>query len=159
MALSLENALLVRQKVKSALMDANPGIQEQFKDLFQYLSTQGKNPDLQFVAFAGASADDAGGVVLADAATKLYAAYGKKTATATDSYLHFLDDATDDAGLATDGRLLIPFLIASEQACAFYATGLTMATGVVAKTYTDWDGTTDSAAGDSPNGFIIIGAA
>jgi hypothetical protein len=34
-----------------------------------------------------------------------------------------------------------------------------MAAGVVAKSYTDWDGTTDTSAGDAPNGFAIVGAA
>ena len=159
MALTLEAGNKVWQKVKMALEDANPAAQTAFKGFKEWMAQQRSNPDLQFVAFAGASIDDAGGAVLADAACKLYAWYGKKTATATDAYLVLLDDATDDAGGATDARVSAGFLVASEPQFGFYPFGLPMAAGLVGKTYTDYDGVTDSTAGDSPNGFVIIGAA
>ena len=52
MALSLENALLVRQKVKIAMgigVGADPSIVESGKELFNYLATQRKNANLQFI--------------------------------------------------------------------------------------------------------------
>lgn len=159
MALSLQSGVLTWQKVRQALTDANPAAAGAFKALREWLVSQNGNPDLQFIAFAGADVDDAAGKVLADAACQLYGWYGKKTATATDSYLVLLDDATDDAGGATDARVSVGFLVASEPQFGIYPNGLPMATGVVGKTYTDYDGVTDSTAGDSPNGFIIIGAA
>jgi hypothetical protein len=161
MALSLENSLLVWQKTRIALdtFAANQVIRAAFKALKEQLAGVGGNPDLQFVVFANTSVDDASGLVLADAACKLYAVFAKKQATATDAYLSILDDATDDTGVATDVRMVLPFLVASHQVVAVDPAGIDMATGVVAKSYTDWDGTTDSSAGDAMDGFIIIGAA
>lgn len=159
MALSLENSNLVAQKTKLALEDAHPMAQEAFGAFKRYLASQGGNPDLQFIPFAGASIDDAGGQVLADAACKLYGWYGKKPDAATDAYLVLLDDATDDAGGATDARVSAGFLVAKQANFGIYPNGLPMAAGVVAKSYTDYDGVTDSTAGDAPNGFVIIGAA
>ena len=60
MPLSLENANSVKQKVKIALTNAHPVHQGVFKALFEYLATQGLNPDLQFVAFTEAQCDAAG---------------------------------------------------------------------------------------------------
>lgn len=161
MSLSLENSNLVWQKVKASLdsLGADSVTIAAMKALKEKLAGVGGNPDLQFVAIAATSVDDASGSVLADAACKLYAVFGKKQATATDVYLSILDDATDDTGVATDVRVILPFLAASHPALFIEASGLDMATGVVAKAYTDWDGTTDSSSADTPNGFIIIGAA
>jgi hypothetical protein len=161
MALSLENSNLVWQKAKISLesLGADSVTIAAMKALKEKLAGVGGNPDLQFVPIAGTDADDASGKVLADVACKLYAVFGKKTATATDSYLSILDDATDDTGVATDVRAVLPFLEASHKVLFVEPDGLVMATGVVAKAYTDWDGTTDSSAGDAPNGFAIIGAA
>jgi hypothetical protein len=64
MALSTENANLVWQKVKMALMDASPAVQQQFADLKMYLSTQGRNPDLQFIPFTETQAIANGGTDL-----------------------------------------------------------------------------------------------
>lgn len=161
MALSLQNSNLVWQKAKIALdsLGAGPVATAALRALKEKLAGVGGNPDLQFVAIDATAIDDASGSVLADAACKVYGVYAKKTATATDVYLAILDDATDDTGVATDVRAIIPFLEASHEAIVIDPAGVAMGTGVVAKTYTDWDGTTDSAAGDSPNGFVIIGAA
>jgi hypothetical protein len=161
MSLSLENSNLVAQKTKIALesLGASSVAVAAFKALKEKLAGVGGNPDLQIIVFAGTSADDASGIVLADAACKLYAVYGKKTATATDAYLAVLDDAADDTGVATDVRAILPFLEASHEAFIIDPAGVVMAAGVVAKSYTDWDGTTDTSAGDAPNGFAIVGAA
>lgn len=161
MAISLESAGRVRQKVYASTR--NHLVYQCLKALFLHLAMHKGNPDLQYVPFLGTSIDDAGGQVLADAACTLYAVYGRKgtldmrtAGTATDSYLVLFDDATDDTGAGTDGRLVLPFLTASEEVFWCSPDGIAMATGVVAKAYTDFDGTTDSTAGDAPNGFVII---
>lgn len=163
MAISLESANKVRQKTYALGLD--PLAYASSKAFFQYWATHKGNADLQFLPFAGTSADDATGVVLADAACTVYFVYGRKgtldqrtAGTNTDSYLVIFDDATDDAGAGTDGRLVLPFLNASDSVFWFGPQGIPCAAGVVAKAYTDFDGTTDSSAGDAPNGFVIIGA-
>jgi hypothetical protein len=158
MAVTYESAGRVRQRARE--YTKSPAIFFALKALFLYLATTKKNPDLAFLSFDSASIDDAGGQVLADAATTVYAVYGKKRAAAdTDSYLVLLDDATDDAGGATDARVSIDFQSGEDEAFLLFPNGIDMATGVVAKAYTDYDGTTDSSAGDAPDGFVIVAAA
>jgi len=157
MALTVESAGKVRQKARE--FSKSPGIFYMLKQLFLYLAANKGNPDLAFLPIDATSVDDAGGQVLVDAACIVYAAYAKKAATTTDVYLVLFDDATDDSGGATDGRVVLPFLAASEEAFYFNPAGLSMAAGVVAKAYTDFDGTTDSTATDCPDGFAIVAAA
>lgn len=161
MSLSLENSNLVWQKVRIALdtLGADSVARGAFKALKEKLASVGGNPDIQFVPIINTEVDDASGKVLADAACKLIAVFAKKTATATDAYLSILDDATDDTGVATDVRVVLPFLEASHQVTFIDPNGIAMATGVVGKSYTDWDGTTDTSAGDAMDGFILIVAA
>lgn len=156
MALTTESAGRVRQKVREAVK--SPAIYGALKNLFLYLSIYKKGTDLAFLPFTSTSIDDAGGQVLVDAANTLYAVYSKKRATATDAYLVIFDDATDDAGGATDARIVLPHLVASDEAFYICPQGIAMGTGVVAKSYTDFDGTTDSSAGDAPDGFVIVSA-
>lgn len=162
MAISLESANKVRQKTYGAGLD--PLVYAQLKAFFQYWATHKGNADLEFIPFAGTDADAAGGTVAADAACTLYAVYLRKGSldqltdgTATDAYISIFDDATDDAGAGTDGRLTLPSLTAGESSLYLNPTGIAMATGVVVKAYTDFDGVIDSTAGDAPNGFLIIG--
>lgn len=162
MAISLESANKVRQKTYGAGL--NPLVYAQLKAFFQFWATHKSNADLQFIPFDGTDADAAGGKVLADAACTLYAVFlekgnlGNETdGTATDAYIWLLDDATDDAGAGTDGRIALPSLTVDEQSLYLSPAGIVMATGVVVKAYTDIDGVTDSTAGDAPNGFVIIG--
>lgn len=162
MAISLEAASKVRQKTYALGLD--PLVYAQLKAFFHYWADHKGNADLQYIPFLGTSIDDSGGQVLADAACTLYAVYSRKgtldqrtAGTATDAYLALFDDATDDAGAGTDGRLTLPSLTASESNFWCSPSGIVCATGVVAKSYTDFDGTTDSSAGDAPNGFVIIG--
>lgn len=164
MAISLESAGKVRSKVYE--YGLNSLVFNQVKAFFQFWASHKGNADLQYVPFLGTTIDDANGQVLADAACTLYAVYGRKgtldgrtDGTGTDSYLVIFDDASNDAGGATDARLVLPFLIADEQQFWASHTGIACAAGVVAKAYDDFDGTTDSSAGDAPNGFVIIAAA
>ncbi len=162
MAISLESASRVRAKARA--LDLDTLAFYTLKGWFLDWAQRKNNADLQFIPFASTSIDDAGGQVLADAACTLHVVYARKgsldqrtAGTATDSYLVIFDDATDDAGAGTDGRLVLPLMVASESAIYASCQGIVMGTGVVAKAYTDFDGTTDSSAGDAPNGFVIIG--
>ena len=124
-----------------------------------HLSQTKGNPDLKFVPFLATDIDDASGSILADAACKVYAIFAFKLNTATDVFLQIIDDATDDTlAAATTIVTVIPLTGGNDVATAFFPMGLPMAAGVVAKAYTEFDGTTDSSSADTPNGFIIIGA-
>ncbi len=156
MALTTESAGRVRTKARE--YTRSPLILNSLKALFMYLSSYKKDTNLAFLPFDSTLIDDATGSVLCDAACTVYAVYGKKRNTATDSYLVIFDDATDDAGAATDARIVLPFLVGNDEAFAVFPAGIAMGTGVVGKAYTDFDGTTDSSAGDAPDGFVIVSA-
>ena len=81
MAVVLENSQLVWQKVKNALANATPATQDAFQGLRKYLSTQGRNPDLQFIAYSEAQAIASAGTDLTGAACKVYGWYGKASRT------------------------------------------------------------------------------
>ncbi len=158
MATALESAVKVRQKAR--LYTQHPAIFFTLKGFFHYWATNKDNADLQLVTYEGTDAEAAGGDDTGiDAAHTVYVFYGKKPAAKTeDVYLYLFDDATNDAGAGTDGRANLVFLGASDEAIAVYPMGLPMTAGLVVKAYTDFDGTTDSTAGEAPNGFVIIGA-
>lgn len=157
-AASFESPNKTWQRVAWALAGASPAAQAQFKALKMWLSTQKGNPQLQFLPFNAAGIITATGQALVGSAVTLYGVYSKKLATATDVYLVIFDDATDDAGAATDARVVLPHLVSGDEAIYIGPQGIAMPSGVVAKAYTDFDGTTDSAVGDAPNGFCIIGS-
>lgn len=160
MALALENSNLVWQKVKTALSNANPATQMAFEGLKKYFAQQLRNPNLQFLPYTGTSTEASTGQDMGvDAACRVVAFWGKKTATAEDVYLYVFDDATNDAGAGTDGRCNLVFIEASQEAFAMYPTGIPIVDGIVVKAYTDFDGTTDSTSGAAPNGFLILAAA
>lgn len=154
MAVTYESAGKVRQKTRE--FSQSPAIFFALKALFLYLATTKKNPDLAFLPYNATSIAGASGQVLADAATTVYAVYGKKRNTATDAYLVLLDDATDDSGGATDARVSLAFQDGRDELFLIFPNGLDMAAGVVAKAYTDYDGTTDSTAADCPDGYVIV---
>lgn len=157
MALTVENANKVWEKAKAALAGASPVAQAQFKALKLWLATQKNIQELAILPFVSTSVDDATGQVLVDAACTVYGMYSKKLNTATDVYIELFDDATDDAGAGTDGRVVLPHLVGNDECVFVSPQGLPMAAGVVAKAYTDFDGTTDSSSADCPNGFVIVG--
>lgn len=156
MAISIESANKVRQKTRAITL--NPLVFESLKAFFHYHATNKANADLQLLLVDDADVTGTDGVVLADAPAVVYVAYIKKRATATDSYFKLFDDITDDS-TTTDARLIVGLLEASESQIALFPSGLTMATGIVATSHTNATGTTDSTAGDSGDGFLIIGAA
>lgn len=156
MALSLESAGRVRQKTRALTLD--PSVFLALKGFFAYWASNKQNADLQLIPIADADVTSSAGVVLADAPATVYVAYIKKGSTATDSYFKLFDDITDDT-TTTDQRLSVGLLEASEEHLAIFPKGLTMATGIVGTSHTQAEGATDSTAGDSGNGFLIVGAA
>ena len=155
MAITLEAANLVRQKTRMYVRD--PYVLGILKTFFHNHATNKANADLQLVYVDDADTTGTNGVVVADAACVVYVAFVRKRATATDSYFKLFDNATVDT-TTTDQRLSIALLEASEDQIMVFPDGLTMANGVVATSHTEAQGTTDSTAGDSGDGFIILGA-
>ena len=155
MAISIQSAGLVRQKALE--YTKSPLVFRTLQDFFSYHASAKNNADLQLILLDDTDLTGTDGVVAADAACTLYFVWLKKRATATDSYLKLYDDATDDS-TAGNERVTIATLEASEDHLVVFPKGLTMATGIVATSHTSANGTTDSTAGDSGDGFIIIGA-
>lgn len=155
MAITLESANLVRQKTRMYTRD--PFVLGILKTFFHNHSTQKRNPDLQIVLIDDADTTGTNGVIVADAACTVYVAFVRKRATATDSYFKLFDNATVDT-TTTDQRLSMALLEASEDQIMVFPDGLTMAAGIVATSHTQAEGSTDSTAGDSGDGFIILGA-
>jgi hypothetical protein len=157
MALALESPSLVQRKAFT--FAKGPLCHKALDGFFKWWAANRGNADLELVPYTGTSIEGASGEDMAkDGAFRVYAFYGKKTDTAEDVYVYFFDDASNDAGGGTDGRGQLVFLEAKAEAIALYPQGIPMATGLVVKAYTDFDGTTDTTAGAAPNGFVIIGA-
>lgn len=169
MALSTQNANLVRQKVYNALQNqtgtsagsGDPSAWYAFKAFFLNMAANKGNPDLQFYAFNATDAvagdgEDTG----IDAACKLYAVYVKKTATATDTWFRVYDDADNDSEVIGDAVIEVALKDAGDLFYAFYPNGEAIADGVVVTfTTTPGDTTTQSSAADAGNGFLVLGAA
>lgn len=157
MALALESSSRVAQRV--ATYYKGPFASRAFDSFFKDWAANHGNADLQIVRYLGTNIEGASGEDEGvDVAHRVYAFYGKKTNTAEDAYIYFFDDASDDTGAGTDGRGQLVLLEASTEAFVFYPSGIPMAAGIVVKSYTDFDGVTDTTAGAAPNGFVIIGA-
>lgn len=154
MALTLENANLVWQRVQIALdsLGANKANREAFRALKAYLSQEQRNPNLQFVAFA----DLTGDTVIADAATQVYGIFLKKRATATDAFFKAVDHATTAAG--TTFYLCVELANASEQLALIFPGGIPQSAGTTIVSSTTDTGGTDSTSGDGPDGFFVLGA-
>lgn len=170
MAVEVENANLVRQKVKAALGSANPAAQGAFEGLQKYLAAQKGNPDLQFISFSDAQITTATGYSPVGAACKLYGAYVRKsgtsgTGTGTDSWLTIANDTTN----TTDALKFVALMtsvgsapaskIRGDEAFAIYPDGLPFGTDLTLSGETSAQDGTESTAGDAGNGFVIIGAA
>ena len=126
-----------------------------------FLATQAFNPNLQFLTFTDAQVTTAGGVLLGTGTPRLYVIYAKKTGTsgvgtATVSYLKFYDNATDDTTASAE-RIALPLLAAAEEVLYISPTAVAYANGIAVGADTTIAGTTDSTAGDSGNGFVIVG--
>lgn len=158
MALTVQDGVLVWQKVKNALVGANPAAQDAFRTLRVYLATQGLNPQLQFCPFAAEDATTNLGVSLVGGACTLYGWYckGRRTTGTTSSFMA-LHDAADNS--ATTTTIVTSRFKATGQ--AFYwasAAGIAFATDVVISAATAVGGATESSTADAGDGFVIVGA-
>lgn len=158
MALTVQDGVLVWQKVSKALLGANPATQAAFRDLKNYLTTQGQNPQLQFVPYTAAQATTDGGTSLVGGACTLYGWYGKTARTSgTTSAFEAIHDAASNA--ATTTTIDTARTKATGQSFAIlHPTGVALATDAVISSATAVGGATESAAADASNGFIIVGA-
>jgi hypothetical protein len=156
MALAVESANKVWQRVNAALANASPAAVAQFQALKRTLAQDYRNPDLQFVPITEAQADAAGGTAVMDAACRVIGVYLKKEASATDNWFWLYDDATND-GTAGDALVGLPLLEASKEVMFIAPAGVPAGTGIVVTQYTAGLGTTDGS--DGGNGFLILAAA
>jgi hypothetical protein len=162
MAVEVESANLVRQKVKLSLQNASPVAQAAFDGLHKYLATQGNNPDLQFIAVSDALLTTSTGYSPIGAACKLYGVYFKKngtsgTGTGTDSWLTIANDASN----VTDTTKFVALMtsVSNDEVFAVYPAGLPFGTDLTLSGETSAQDGTESTAGDSGSCFVIIGAA
>ena len=162
MALSLEAANLVRQKVYAAIQGGdNPSAKTRLwwttaRTFFDQWVDQGNNT-LQFLPYSEVDADVANGTPLADAACKVYLFYVNKRGTATtENTTKLFDNATVDT-TTTDQALSLQTAASGQEAMMIYPTGFSMAAGVTVTQHTTPEGTTDGS--DGGDGFVVIGAA
>ena len=163
MALTLEAAPQVWQRVDYFLRnsDANPAIVGQFKALKDYIVQQKGNPTLQFIPFEDADVVAATGFSPIGAVTStVYGVFfiknGTGVGTATDSWL-ILGNASTNTVDATKFVALMTS-VADQQVAAYYPNGLIFGTDLTISGETSAQDGTESTAGDSGTGFVIVGA-
>lgn len=159
MAIALQDGVLVWQKVKNALVGANPAHQNAFRVLREYLATQGGNPQLQFVPYsAELITTNAGYSPDVDAAT-LYGVYGKgrRTSGTTKAFFQLFAQADNTASttLIIYGTRLA---VTGQSFAATFPTGIAFETELTVACDTTVAGDTESSAADACDGFVLIGA-
>jgi hypothetical protein len=159
MAIALQDGVLVWQKVAKALANANPASQKAFYDLKTYLTTQGQNPQLQFVPFTAAQITTAGGYSPDVDACTIYGVYGKarRTTGTTASFIQLFNQADNTASTT-----LITFVnrvnAVGQQFAAIFPTGYPHTTELTIAADTTVAGDTESSSADAVDGFVIVGA-
>jgi hypothetical protein len=152
MALTLERILDVKRRTR---MDSRkPGITETLRALWKHMEQVG-NIDLQFVPLDYFPRADQ---VIADVACRLYALmYVVPTAGTTAQWIKASNHATVAAAA---GDLVIAIMAttgAGAAACVVWPDGLKFDTGITTASHTSLAGSTDTATGDAPQGFAIVG--
>lgn len=158
MAITLENANAVWQRVNIASQGMSPWVRQQLKVLKQALSQDFRNKDLQFVAFDRTTNGSDGGnadAVIADAACRVVAIVGRKYTTATSAYLKASNHAS---AIQAQGEIILNANEASEEVVYTNPKGHPMSTGVTLATVTAYNGTTRNTTAASFDGFVIIAA-
>jgi hypothetical protein len=185
MALTLESQNLSWQRIRLYLdaLQSSPaaqganGTMKAFKSwMTQYKLSAPSNASTQVLFFDDANLTTSGGfapggnqnTVPIAAACHVYAIYFKKVGTLTNSpnsafagtataaYIKLTDDAANDA-TASELRFIAGSFAANDEFIYFYPQGIAMANGVVVNADTTAVGTTDSTAGDTGSGFVLIG--
>ena len=160
MAISVENANLVWQKVNVALdsLGASGASRDIFRALKAHLSQVKGNKNLQFVPFTEAQCDAAGGTPIVDAACTLYGVFVKKENEGTDNLFGYYDDATNDT-TAANALGFASLKVAKQEVPQIYPDGLPVATGITVTQYLSSSGIGAGDGSNGGNGFVIIGAA
>lgn len=149
---TLQTIAQIKQKAR---IDAakSPAVAEALRALFKHLEQNPK--DLAYIPF---TTGDAADVVLSDSPCKIYAIMFKKRAgSTTASWLKF-EDATSVGAEADWGFKLNATAAATKAQCIIFPDGMPVATALEVASHTAQDGTTDSAAADSVDGFVLLGA-
>jgi hypothetical protein len=155
-AVTLISASIVKRKALGQTRTA--GVETMLRAFFnEVLNDQLKNQDLYYEAFSGLQTADQ---VIADAACKLYALFGKKpAASTTDAWLKASDHATV---AAANGDVVAKYLGAGgggREHVLIFPNGLSLGTGLTLGCHTTVNGNTKSAAADAVTGWAIVGAA
>lgn len=162
MAISLQDANKVWQKVKGAVAGSDSATQEQLKALKHYLATLKGNPQLQFVPINGlVNSSDSGNTVsqvLADAACRIYAIVLVKRGT-TATWFKGSNSATT---AATDGTQVIAEhdanAVAGQEIVRIFKDGKSMSSGFTVTEDTAGVTATLTLLANRFDGFTIIGA-
>ncbi len=163
MALALEGILQAYQRIQATLytQNASAAAHNAFRELKDNLVSKGIT-QLQVLPFAATTIDTgADGLVLLDSAVaKIYAVWAKRVADVdtTAAFLNVADDATDNS-VAADAVYVIRTNSANEENWAISPNGEALSAGVVVSATTAPAGTTESAATESSNGFVVVGGA
>ena len=165
MALTTQNANLVRQKAYNAVYGfskttrlVSPFHFYAVKALFLHLAANKGNPDLQFAPYTAEQAVTDGGTSLIGGACTLYAWYGlaRRTSGTTASF-QAIHDAASNA--ATTTTVVTHKINATNQSFLVVdPDGIALATDAVISAAVAVGGSTESAAADATDGFIIVSA-
>lgn len=160
MALTVQDGVIVWQKVKQALVGANPANQNAFRVLREYLATQGGNPQLQFIPYTKAQSIVNNGTSLVGGAGTLYGWYANTTrAAAGVAAFTALHDAADNTATTTTLDSAKIDAVTTAQSFAFiHPLGRAFATDIVISSATAVGGATESVAADGNQGFVLVGA-
>ena len=158
MAIALQDGVQVWQKVKQALVGANPTNQAAFRVLREYLATQGQNPQLQFIPFSAAQIVTNGGYSPDVDACTVYGFYvkGRRTTGTTASFIA-LHAATDNSATTTT-IATSRFKVTGQSFAMVFPAGLACETELTVSAATTVGGPTESAEADAGDGFVLIGA-
>lgn len=167
MALTTQNANLVRQKAYNAVYGSGTGTATNtvspyhfyaIKALFLHMAANKGNPDLQFVPYSAEQAVTNLGTSLVGGACTLYAWFGKarRTSGTTASFQAIHDAADNSATTTTVDTALIK--LTGNQFLFVHPNGVAIATDVVISAATAVGGATESSAADATDGFVIVGA-
>ncbi len=158
MALTVQDANLVWQKVKIATANANPAAQNALAELKKYLAGPKRNPNLQFIPFTAEQAVTNLGTSLSIGASKIFAVYmkGRRTSGTTASFFAIHDAADNSASTTT--TVSQKFNVTGQEAVYVNPNGFQLTTEAVVSAATAIGGATESSAADACDGFVIAGA-
>lgn len=173
MALTTESAGRVRQKAVNAVYGTGTGTSSDsvspyhyyaVKSLFLHLAANKGNPDLQFVPYAAEDAvTSTDGITLCTATCTLYAWFGKARRTSgTTAAYEWLYQGNAGGGNSdpTGDEISVQLInLTGQQFLNVHPNGFIVSSaGLSVVSTTAIDGTTESTAANSHDGFVIIGA-